>query len=68
MNLFEDLAHVVHIPWVYLSAIFASIVLLMAGVSVRRAASGENGVVPDEGVSLRNIVEVVPPSHSLPNQ
>ena len=59
MNLFEDLAHVVHIPWVYLSAIFASIVLLMAGMSVRRAASGENGVLPDEGVSIRNVVEVV---------
>ena len=59
MNLFEDLAHVVHIPWVYLSAIFASIVLLVAGLSVRRAASGENGVLPDEGVSIRNIVEVV---------
>ncbi|MEM9175141.1 MAG: F0F1 ATP synthase subunit A [Myxococcota bacterium] len=59
MNLFEELSHVVHIPWVYLSAIFASIVLLFAGLSVRRAASGENGVLPDEGVSIRNVVEVV---------
>ena len=59
MNVFDSLAHVVHIPWVYLSAIFASIVLLMAGLSVRRATAGENGVLPDEGVTIRNVVEVV---------
>ena len=60
MNLFEDLAHVVHIPWVYLSAIFAALVLMMAGLTVRRATAGENGVLPDEGVSIRNVVEFGP--------
>ena len=59
MNLFYSLEHVVHIPWVYLSAIFAALVLLMAGLSVRRAAAGESGIVPDEGMSIRNVVEVV---------
>ena len=52
MNLFDSLAHVVHIPWVYLSAIFAALVLLMAGLSVRRAAAGEHDASsPDEPLS-----------------
>ena len=60
MNVFDSLGHLIHIPWVYLSAIFASLVLLVAGLSVRRAVTGEHGgVLPDEGVTIRNIVEVV---------
>jgi F-type H+-transporting ATPase subunit a len=60
MNFFEDLSHIVGIPWLYLSAIFASILLLLAGLTVRRAVAGENGgVLPDEGVTLRNVIEVV---------
>jgi F-type H+-transporting ATPase subunit a len=60
MNLFESLGHLIHIPWVYLSAAFAALVLLVAGFSVRSAVAGEHGgVLPDEGVTIRNIVEVV---------
>ena len=60
MNLFESLAHLVHIQWVYISALFAAGLLVMAGLSVRRAVAGENGgVLPDEGVTIRNLVEVV---------
>ena len=60
MNFFEDLSQLVGIPWLYLSAIFASILLILAGLSVRRAVAGENGgVLPDEGVTLRNVIEVV---------
>lgn len=60
MNLFETLAHQIHVPWIYLSAIFASAVLMMAGLSIRRAVAGEHGgVMPDEGVTVRNVTEVV---------
>lgn len=60
MNVFESLSHVVGIPWIYLSAAFASLLLVLAGLSVRSAVAGENGgVLPDEGVTLRNVIEVV---------
>ncbi len=60
MNLFESLANPLQIPWIYLSAIFAAALLILAGLSVRRAVAGEDGgVVPDEGVSVRNVVELV---------
>ncbi|HPG24527.1 MAG: F0F1 ATP synthase subunit A [Spirochaetaceae bacterium] len=60
MNLFETLGHAVHIPWIYLSALFAAGLLFVAGLSVRRAVAGEHGgVVPDEGVTIRNVFEVV---------
>jgi len=60
MNVFETLAHQLHVPWIYVSAVFAAVLLLLAGVSVKRAVAGENaGVLPDEGVTIRNIVELV---------
>jgi F-type H+-transporting ATPase subunit a len=59
MNVFETLAHQLHIPWIIVSALFASVLLILAGVSVKRAVAGENaGVLPDEGVSIRNVVEL----------
>jgi len=60
MNVFESLAHQLHVPWIVLSSIFAAVLLLFAGLSVKRAVAGEQGgVVPEEGVSIRNVVEVV---------
>jgi F-type H+-transporting ATPase subunit a len=60
MNVFETLAHQLHVPWIYVSAVFAAVLLLLAGVSVKRTVAGENaGVLPDEGVTIRNIVELV---------
>jgi F-type H+-transporting ATPase subunit a len=60
MNLFESLAHQIHTEWIYLSAIFAVGILILAGLSVRRAVAGENaGILPDEGVSIRNVIEVI---------
>jgi len=60
MNVFEILAHELHTEWIYISALFAAGVLILAGLSVRRAVSGENGgVLPDEGVSIRNVIEVI---------
>ena len=58
MNVFTPLDHT--IPWVIQTALVAGGLLLLAGVLVRRkiAAAG-GGVVPDEGVSLRNLIEVL---------
>lgn len=60
MNLFETLAHSLHVEWIYLSAAFAAGLLILAGFAVQRAVAGEGrGVVPEEGVSVRNLFEVV---------
>lgn len=60
MNLFDTLAHQLHIEWIYLSAAFAAGLLILAGFAVQRAVAGEGrGVVPEEGVSLRNLFEVI---------
>ncbi len=60
MNLFYDLAHSIHTEWIYLSALFAAGLLIVAGLAVRGAISGEGGgVLPDEGFSIRNLFEVV---------
>jgi F-type H+-transporting ATPase subunit a len=48
------------IPWVFQAVLFAAFLLIMAGVKVRSTiASTGGGVVPDEGVSLRNFLEVI---------
>jgi len=48
------------IPWVLQAALLASGLLLIAGAVVRRQlASGDGGVLPDEGVTLRNMLEVL---------
>lgn len=60
MNVFATLAHQLHTEWIYVSALFAVGLLILAGLSVRRAVAGENaGVVPEEGVSVRNVIEVI---------
>lgn len=60
MNLFDNLAHMLHTDWIYVSAIAAAGLLILAGLSVRRAVAGESGgVMPEEGMSLRNVIEVV---------
>jgi F-type H+-transporting ATPase subunit a len=58
VNIFTPLDHT--IPWVIQAALLAGALLLLAGVQVRRklAAAG-GGVIPDEGVSLRNFIEVL---------
>ncbi|MEZ4332193.1 MAG: F0F1 ATP synthase subunit A [Myxococcota bacterium] len=60
MNLFETIAHQLQIEWIYLSAAFAAVLLILAGLAVQRAVAGEGqGVVPEEGVSVRNVFEVI---------
>jgi F-type H+-transporting ATPase subunit a len=60
VNLYTPLEHTLHIPWVMQAAFLAGLLLLIAGQVIRRqiAAAGE-GIVPDEGVTLRNVMEVV---------
>ncbi|MAG32536.1 MAG: F0F1 ATP synthase subunit A [Deltaproteobacteria bacterium] len=60
MNVFHEIAHSLHINWIFPSAFFAAGLLILAGLSVKRAVAGENGgVLPEEGLSIRNVVEVV---------
>jgi F-type H+-transporting ATPase subunit a len=60
MNIFSSLEHSLHVPWVVSSVLFAVTLLLVAGLSVRRALSGvDAGVMPEAGLSVRNVIEVV---------
>lgn len=60
MNVYAPLEHALHVPWVVQAALLAAGLLLAAAALVRRqlAASG-GGVMPDQGVTLRNVFEVV---------
>ncbi len=58
--IFEQFEHAIHVPWVIQSALVAGAILLFAGLAVRRrVAEPGGGVVPDEGITVRNVVEVV---------
>ena len=60
MNVFETIAHQFHFEWAYISALFAAGLLILAATSVKRAVASEHGgVVPDEGITIRNVVEVI---------
>jgi F-type H+-transporting ATPase subunit a len=58
--LFQQIEHGTGLAWFIQAALVAGALLLVAGVLVRRklAAPG-GGVVPDEGVTLRNLLEVL---------
>jgi F-type H+-transporting ATPase subunit a len=57
--IFHQLEHWTHVPWVIQAALAAGLVLLLAGVAVRRRlADPSGGVLPDPGITLRNVVEV----------
>ena len=56
-HLLEDSLHV---PWVVQASVLAALILLVCGALVRRQlALAGGGVLPDEGVTLRNAFEVV---------
>jgi F-type H+-transporting ATPase subunit a len=58
--IFEHLEHAIHVPWVIQAALVAGAILCLAGLAVRRRlALPGGGVVPDEGVTVRNLVEVI---------
>ncbi len=58
--IFEQLELAIHVPWVFQAALVAGAILLFAGLAVRRRlAEPGGGVVPDEGITVRNLVEVI---------
>ncbi len=60
MNIYAPLEHALHIPWVIQAALLATLLLLLAGMLLRRQiAAADGGVVPDEGITLRNMLEVL---------
>ena len=59
MNIFSALEHSLQIPWVVSSSLFAAALLLVAGLAVRRAVANGGGVLPEEGISVRNVLEVI---------
>ena len=49
-----------HIPWVVQASLLAAALIFAAGLAVRRQIAAANGgVLPDQGVTLRNALEVV---------
>jgi F-type H+-transporting ATPase subunit a len=60
VNIYAPLEHAFHIPWVVQAAVLAAVLLVITGFIVRsRLAATNGGVMPDEGVTLRNVVEVI---------
>ncbi len=60
MSIFHSLEHATHISWVIWSSLFAGLLLLASGMLVRaRLAANDGGVLPDEGFTLRNSLELV---------
>ena len=60
MSVYASIEHATHVPAVVQASLLAAGLLVVAGLVLRRqiAAAG-GGVVPDEGVTLRNVVEVL---------
>ncbi len=60
MNIFLALEHATHVSWVIWSALFVGLLLILTGLLVRsRLAAAGGGIIPDEGLSLRNLCELV---------
>jgi F-type H+-transporting ATPase subunit a len=60
MSIFHNLEHATHLPWFLWSALFAGLLLLATGWLVRaRLTAADGGLIPDEGLSLRNAVEIL---------
>lgn len=60
MSVFQQIEHATHVPWFIWSSLFAGALLALTGFVVRRRlAEANGGLVPDEGISLRNVVELL---------
>lgn len=58
--LFQQIEHWTGVAWFIQAALVAGGLLLFAGVLVGRKVAGPNGgVLPDEGITLRNVTEVL---------
>ena len=60
MNIYQPLEHALGIPWVIQATVLAAGLLLFAGWLIRKqiAAAG-GGLLPDEGLTLRNAAELI---------
>ncbi len=60
MTIYSFLEHHYTISWVLQAAVLAGAILMAAGLVVRRQlAVADRGLLPDEGVSVRNVLEVL---------
>jgi F-type H+-transporting ATPase subunit a len=51
---------ITHVPWVVQAALLAGVLLMASGLLVRRSlATTDGGVMPDEGFTIRNLLEVL---------
>jgi len=58
VNIFTPLSH--EVPWVIQAAVLSASLLLLVGILVRRRIASEGGgLLPDEGVTIRNLMEVL---------
>jgi F-type H+-transporting ATPase subunit a len=58
--IFHGFEHMIGVSWVIQTALVAGFLLLVGGFMVRRrVATADGGVMPDEGVTLRNVLEVL---------
>jgi len=58
--IFHELEHLIGVPSVVMAALFAGFLLLAGGLLVRTSVAGpRRGLLPDQGVSVRNVLEVV---------
>ncbi|MDJ0789958.1 MAG: F0F1 ATP synthase subunit A [Myxococcota bacterium] len=60
MSIFQSLESATSVPWVIWSSLFAAGLLLLTGMVVRsRLASANGGLIPDEGFTVRNVLEML---------
>jgi F-type H+-transporting ATPase subunit a len=58
--IFHQFEHLIHVSWVFQAALVAGLLLLWMGYAVRKRLSDpSSGVLPDEGVTIRNLAEVI---------
>jgi len=58
MSIYSPLEHSLHVPWVLQAALLSGLLLIAAGVAVRRRLAAGDPTIPDEGMSIRNMLEV----------
>jgi len=60
VSVFHSLEHATHVSWVLWSALFSAGLLFVTGIAVRsRLAAAGGGLVPDQGLTARNVVEML---------
>ena len=59
MTLTQQLEHATAVPWMIWASFLAASILLGTGLLVRSRLAAVGGVVPDQGLSVRNVFEVL---------